>query len=73
VGPRYILDTVVKRKIPSSCWESNPRTLTIQPMAVVSYLQITDAPDPSHPLQRLEKVTETLLLITDDYYFSVSL
>jgi hypothetical protein len=33
VGPRAILDTVVKRKIPSSHQESNPRTLIIQPIA----------------------------------------
>jgi hypothetical protein len=28
VGPRAILDAVVKRKISSSHWESNPRTPT---------------------------------------------
>jgi hypothetical protein len=32
-GPRALLDTVVKRKIPSPHQESNPRTLIIQPMA----------------------------------------
>jgi hypothetical protein len=32
VGPRAILDAV-KRKIPSPHWESNPRTLIIQPTA----------------------------------------
>jgi hypothetical protein len=29
MGPRTVLDAVVKRKIPSSHWESNPRTLII--------------------------------------------
>jgi hypothetical protein len=33
VGPRPILDMAVKRKIPSPCWESNPRTPIIQPIA----------------------------------------
>jgi hypothetical protein len=33
VGPRAILDVVVKRKIPSPCQESNPRTPIIQPVA----------------------------------------
>jgi hypothetical protein len=33
VGPRGVLDTVVKKKIPSLCHESNPRTLIIQPIA----------------------------------------
>jgi hypothetical protein len=33
VGPRAILDVVVKRKIPSPCQEWNPRTLIIQPVA----------------------------------------
>jgi hypothetical protein len=30
VGPRAILDTVVKRKIPGSHWESNPGTPIVQ-------------------------------------------
>jgi hypothetical protein len=33
VGPRAVLDVVVKRKIPSPCQESNPITLIIQPIA----------------------------------------
>jgi hypothetical protein len=33
VGPRAILDVVVKRKIPSPHWELNIRTLIIQPIA----------------------------------------
>jgi hypothetical protein len=33
VGPRTVLDAVVKRKIPSTCWESNPRTPIFQPVA----------------------------------------
>jgi hypothetical protein len=31
VGPRAGLDTVVKRKVPSACWDSNPPI--IQPIA----------------------------------------
>jgi hypothetical protein len=31
MGPRASLDAVVKRKIPSSCWDSNPPI--IQPVA----------------------------------------
>jgi hypothetical protein len=30
VGPRAILDTVVKRKIPSPCWDSNPSLTSIE-------------------------------------------
>jgi hypothetical protein len=33
VGPRAVLDAVVKRKIPSPHWESNPRTPIFQPVA----------------------------------------
>jgi len=33
VGPRAVLDAVVKRKIPSPHWELNPRTPIIQPVA----------------------------------------
>jgi hypothetical protein len=33
VGPRAVLDAVVKRKIPSLRRESNPRTLIVQPVA----------------------------------------
>jgi hypothetical protein len=33
VGPRAVLDTVVKRKIPSPYRESNPRTPIVQPVA----------------------------------------
>jgi len=30
VGPRAVLDLVVKGKIPSPRWESNPRTPIVQ-------------------------------------------
>jgi hypothetical protein len=33
VGPRSVLDAVVKRKIPSPRRESNPRTAFVQPVA----------------------------------------
>jgi hypothetical protein len=33
MGPRAVLDVVVKRKIPSLCQELNPRTLIVQPIA----------------------------------------
>jgi len=33
VGPRAILDAVVKRKIRSTHWQSNPRTPIIRPIA----------------------------------------
>jgi hypothetical protein len=33
VGPRAVLDMVVKRKIPSPCQELNHRTLIVQPIA----------------------------------------
>jgi hypothetical protein len=32
LGPRAVLDAVVKRKIPSHCRESNPRTPIVQPV-----------------------------------------
>jgi hypothetical protein len=33
VGPTAGLDAVEKRKIPSPCWDSNSRTLIVQPVA----------------------------------------
>jgi hypothetical protein len=33
VGPRAVLDAVVKRKISSLHWQSNPRTPIVQPTA----------------------------------------
>jgi hypothetical protein len=33
VDPRAVLDAVVKRKVPSSCRESNPRTPIVQSVA----------------------------------------
>jgi hypothetical protein len=38
VGPRAVLDAVVKRKIPSPCQELKPKTLIVQPVASVDYL-----------------------------------
>jgi hypothetical protein len=39
VGPRAVLDVVVKRrKIPSLYWESNTRTLIVQPTAHIKSL-----------------------------------
>jgi hypothetical protein len=32
VGPKAVLDAVVKRKISSPRWESNPRTPIVQPV-----------------------------------------
>jgi hypothetical protein len=39
VGPRAVLDEVVKRKIPRPLRESNPRTLIVQPVAQ-SYIPV---------------------------------
>jgi hypothetical protein len=39
VSPRAILDTVVKRKIPSSHRELNPRTLIVQSSDIIYRLQ----------------------------------
>jgi hypothetical protein len=33
VGPKAVLDAVVKREIPSPCWEPNHRTPIVQPVA----------------------------------------
>jgi hypothetical protein len=33
VGPRAVVDVVVKRKIPSPHWDLNPRTPTVQPVS----------------------------------------
>jgi hypothetical protein len=35
VGPRAVLDAVVKRKIPSPRRKSNPRTPIVQPVAQI--------------------------------------
>jgi hypothetical protein len=55
VGPRAVLDTVVKRKIPSPRRESNPRTSLIQPIAqrytdsaINGYLIIVNSNKNSH-------------------------
>jgi hypothetical protein len=32
VGPRAVLDAVVKKKIPNLCRESNPKTQIVQPI-----------------------------------------
>jgi hypothetical protein len=37
VGPRAVQDAVVKRKIHSPRWESNPRTPIVQPVAQSLY------------------------------------
>jgi hypothetical protein len=37
VDPRAGLDTLVKRKIPSPCWESDSRILTIQPIELINF------------------------------------
>jgi hypothetical protein len=39
VGPRAVLDVVVKRKIPSLRRESNPRTPIVQPLASMDMFQ----------------------------------
>jgi hypothetical protein len=39
MGPRDILDAVVKRKIPSPSRESNPRTPIIQPVALINKIR----------------------------------
>jgi hypothetical protein len=36
VGPRAVLDAVVKRKIPSPRREPNPRTPIVQPLAKIN-------------------------------------
>jgi hypothetical protein len=36
VGPRAVLDAVVKRKIPSPRRESNPRATIVQPVAIMA-------------------------------------
>jgi hypothetical protein len=42
VGPRAVLDAVVKRKISSPCRESNSRTLIVQPYTDWAITAITD-------------------------------
>jgi hypothetical protein len=37
VGPRVVLDAVVKKKIPSPRRESNPRTPIVKPIAKAKY------------------------------------
>jgi hypothetical protein len=37
VGPRTVLDAVLKREIPSPHRESNPRTPIVQPVALNAY------------------------------------
>jgi hypothetical protein len=44
VGPRVDLDAVEKRKIPSLCRNSNPRTPIIQPVAQCSTTELFRLP-----------------------------
>jgi hypothetical protein len=39
VGPRAVLDALVKRKIPSPRQESNPRTPIVQPVVILNTAQ----------------------------------
>jgi hypothetical protein len=43
VGPRAVLDVVVKRKIPSPRRESNPRTPIVQTVTLGCHVQISQA------------------------------
>jgi hypothetical protein len=38
VGPRAILDMMLKKKIPSPCWELNPDYPIVQPVAILTEL-----------------------------------
>jgi hypothetical protein len=40
VGPRGVLDVVVKRKIPGLCRESNPRTPIVQLVAMTKVAKV---------------------------------
>jgi hypothetical protein len=40
VGPRAVLNAVVKRKIPTACRESNPRTPIVQPIAHKTFKEL---------------------------------
>jgi hypothetical protein len=51
VGPRAVLDAVVKRKIPSPRRESNSRTLIVQPEAQRYTVKKSDDSDESCPQQ----------------------
>jgi hypothetical protein len=51
VGPRAVLDAVVKRKIPSPRRESKPRTPIVQPVAQRTELsRLLDESAPSGPI-----------------------
>jgi hypothetical protein len=39
VGPRASLDAVVKRRIPSPCWDSNPRSSSVIPLSYIRLLR----------------------------------
>jgi hypothetical protein len=58
MGPRTVLDTVVKRKIPSPRRESNPRTSIVQPIAQEAKVITLPEPgkDPKFP-QNLKPIT----------------
>jgi hypothetical protein len=57
VGPRAVLDVVVKRKIPSPHRESNPRTPIVQPIAQ-RYTELSRLGDIRHAYNNLDETPE---------------
>jgi hypothetical protein len=62
VGPRAVLDAVVKRKIPSPRRESNPRTPIVQPVAQRYTDWVTTAP--SNEVKYIFQAIAIVLLYT---------
>jgi hypothetical protein len=61
VGPRAVLDTEVKRKIPSPRRESNLRTQIVQPVAQrCTDLAITALPQSSTEVKNVWRYTSTV-------------
>jgi hypothetical protein len=59
VGPRAVLNTVVKRKIPGPRRESNPRTPVVQPVAQRYKWNLTSILDNSMPFNLYENTSQT--------------
>jgi hypothetical protein len=58
VGPRAVLEAVVKRKIPSPRWESNTRTPIVQPVSQrYTYWVITALPSSEVDIQSVRKTS----------------
>jgi hypothetical protein len=72
-GPRAVLDTVVKRKIPSPHWESNPRTQLLEDVRHIIIIIITERHKDRSLAQFSATVPQVICVLKKQTYFSLFL